>query len=220
MGLFCTNCQPSQCVCVCVCVCIYIYIYIYIYILNTISKILNLNQIGLYRIDGLIYIPNSNGPKTSNLQKKIIREFKNLGFKTEIFSNLKIANFLDITFDLNNNSNKRFNKNNDIPSYINVNSNHPWSIIKQIPTAINLRIDRLSSPKRIFLNNKEPYYEALHKSSFNKKLEFLDLNRTNKYRDNNNNNNDNTKYRMNNTNNSNDHLGNSNYKGKKTVIEK
>ena len=46
-----------------------------------------------------MYIPNSNGPKTSNLQKKIIRDFKNSGFKIEISSNLKIANFIDIIFD-------------------------------------------------------------------------------------------------------------------------
>ena len=103
-------------------------------ILNTISEILNLNQIGLYKDDGLIYIPNSNGPKTSNLQKKIIWEVKNLGFKIETSSNLKIADFLDITFDLNNNSYKHFNKkDNYILSYINVNSNNPKYIIKQIP---------------------------------------------------------------------------------------
>ena len=116
-------------------------------ILNTISKILNLNQIVLFRDDGLIYIPISNSPKTSNRPKKIIREFKNLGFKIEILSNIKIANFVDLTFD---NSNKPSNENNDIPSYINVNSNHPGCIIKQIPTAVNVRINRLSSSKRIF----------------------------------------------------------------------
>ena len=31
-------------------ICVYIYIYIYIYIYNTLSKIFNLNQIGLYPI--------------------------------------------------------------------------------------------------------------------------------------------------------------------------
>ena len=55
-----------------------------IYILNTIGRILNLKLIGLYRVDRLIYILNSNGPKTSRLQKKIIREFKILGLRIEI----------------------------------------------------------------------------------------------------------------------------------------
>ena len=68
-----------------------------------------------------------------------------------------------------------------LPSYINVNSNHSRCIIQQIPTAMNLRINRLSSSKSIFENNKEPYNEAQHNSCFNKKMEILDLNRTNKY---------------------------------------
>ena len=156
-------------------------------------------------------MPNCNGYKISNLEKKISREVKNLGFKSEVSSNLKIANFLDITFDLYNNSNNPFNKNNDIPSYVNVNSNHPKCIIKQIPTAVNLRINRLLSSKRIFEYNKESYNEALYNSGFNKKLEFLDLNRVNKYRDNDS---QHTKYRMNNTKNSNDHFGNRNYKNR------
>ena len=69
-------------------------------------------------------------------------------------------------------------------------------------------MNRLSSSKKIFENIKEPYNEALHNCGFNKNLEFFDLNRTNKNR---NNTTQPTKYRMNNTNNSNDHLGNSNY---------
>ena len=45
-------------------------------ILDTLGRIINLSQIGLYRDDGLIFIPDSNGPKTSKLSKKFIREFK------------------------------------------------------------------------------------------------------------------------------------------------
>ena len=55
---------------------------------------MNLNKIGLYRYDGLIYMPNNSGPKNSNLQKKIIRELENLGFKIEITSFIEIVNFL------------------------------------------------------------------------------------------------------------------------------
>ena len=50
-------------------------------------------QIGLYHNDGILYIPNSDGPKCSSIQKKIIRAFKFLGFKIEIYS-IKIAKFL------------------------------------------------------------------------------------------------------------------------------
>ena len=47
-----------------------------IHILHTLCGILNLNQIWLYWDSGLIFIPNSNGYKTSKLRKKIIREFR------------------------------------------------------------------------------------------------------------------------------------------------
>ena len=35
----------------------------------------------MYKDDDLIYIPNNSGSKTSNLQKKIIQEFKIFRFK-------------------------------------------------------------------------------------------------------------------------------------------
>ena len=85
--------------------------------MNTVGRILNLNQIGVYRDDGLIYIPTGNDCKTSRLQNKIIRAFRILGLRIEIFSNVKIVNFLDVTFDIDNFF-KVFNKNNDIPTYI------------------------------------------------------------------------------------------------------
>ena len=46
-----------------------------IYILDTLSRIVNVEQVRLYRYDGIIYISESNGPKTSSIQKKIIRAF-------------------------------------------------------------------------------------------------------------------------------------------------
>ena len=64
------------------------------------TRIISPQQVGLYRDDGLLYIPNSNGPLSSSIQKRIIRAFKSLGFKIEISSNIKIVNFLDVTLDL------------------------------------------------------------------------------------------------------------------------
>ena len=55
-----------------------------------------------------MYIPNSNGPNSSSIQKKIIRAFKLLGFKIEISPNNKIVKFLDGTLDLSNNTYKPF----------------------------------------------------------------------------------------------------------------
>ena len=67
-----------------------------IYILDTLGRIFNLKQVGFYRDDGIIYTRDSNGLKTSSIQKKIIRAFKLLGLRIQIASNLKIVDFLDV----------------------------------------------------------------------------------------------------------------------------
>ena len=41
--------------------------YIYIYIFDLLGRIINLNQMDVYRYDGLIFIPDSNGPETSRM---------------------------------------------------------------------------------------------------------------------------------------------------------
>ena len=115
---------------------------------------------GLYHIDGLIYIPNINGPNSSSIQKKIIRAFKFLGFKIEVSSN-KIVYFLDVTLDLSNNTYKPFIKTDQYPSYINVNSNHPKTIIKPVPKAVNLRTSNLTANEKIFQESSKIYMDAL-----------------------------------------------------------
>ena len=151
------------------------------------ARIINPQQVGLYRDDGLLYIPNSNGPLSSSIQKMIIRAFKFLGFKIEISSNIKIVNFLDVTLDLSSNSNKPFIKSNQNPSYINVNSNHPKNIIKQISKAVNLRIGKLSANENIFKESSKKYIDALKNSGFKEDFRYLKENITNEIaRDNNN----------------------------------
>ena len=143
-----------------------------LYILNMLTRIISHQQAGLYHVDGLIYIPNSNGPLSSSIQKRIIRAFKFLGFGIEISSNIKIVNFLDVTLDLSNNSYKPFIKTNQNPTYINVNSNHPKNIIMQIPKAVNLRIGKLSANEKIFKESSKRYINAL-KNGFNEEFRYL-----------------------------------------------
>ena len=144
-----------------------------IYILDTLGRIVNSQQVGLYRDDGIIYIPDSNGPKTASIQKKIIRAFKLLGFRIQIASNLKIVDFLDVTLNLNNGTFKPFSKNDSAPRYVNISSNHPRSVLRQIPNAVNQRINRLSSGKKMFEENKSRYDDALKDSGFQGRLEYL-----------------------------------------------
>ena len=151
------------------------------------TRIISHQQAGLYHDDGLIYIPNSNGPLSSSIQKRIIRAFKFLGFRIEISSNIKIVNFLDVTLDLSNNSYKPFIKTNQNPTYINVNSNHPKNIIKQIPKAVNLRIGKLSANEKIFKESSKRYINALKNSGFNEDFRYLNENITNEITKENNN---------------------------------
>ena len=62
-------------------------------------------------------------------------------------SNLKVVNFLDISFNLSENSFQPFHKDKQTPSYININSNQPRSKIRQIPNAVNIKIDYLQIKK-------------------------------------------------------------------------
>ena len=50
--------------------------------------------------DGPILLRKKNGQLTDRIRKNLITLFKEIGFKIEIKTNLKIVNFLDFTFNL------------------------------------------------------------------------------------------------------------------------
>ena len=54
-----------------------------------------------------------NGQQIDQLRKRIIKIVKETGFKIDIETNLKIVNFLDMTFNLINGSYKPYKKPND-----------------------------------------------------------------------------------------------------------
>ena len=96
---------------------------------NTIDKI----DCGLYRDDGLIILRNTNGQKMERIRKSVIKIFKDVGFKIESKSNLKIVHFLNVTFHLSNECYNPYKKSNDNLLYVNTSSNHPPQIIKMLP---------------------------------------------------------------------------------------
>ena len=57
---------------------------------------------GLYRDDGLILMRNEKGRKTDRIKKEVTKIFKEIGFKIEIKTDLKVVDFLDITYNLSN----------------------------------------------------------------------------------------------------------------------
>ena len=92
----------------------------------------------------------------NRMRKNIIKIFKDTGFAIDIETNLKIVDFLDITFNLNNGTYRPYKKPNDLLSYINKSSNHPPQIINQLPKTINERFSRNSSN-----SSKHQYEKAL-----------------------------------------------------------
>ena len=75
-----------------------------IYMINLIGKNYDSKNIGLYRDNGLAVFKNVSGPELSIYQK---------GLQIIIECNLKIADYLDVTFNLNDGSYRPYRKPND-----------------------------------------------------------------------------------------------------------
>ena len=119
-----------------------------LYILSILGKVYEIQNIGLYRDDGLACLHKISEPASDKIRKDIIRTFReNFGSKITITTNLKTVNFLDVTFNICTGKCQPYKKANDTPTYINVNSNHPPNIIKALPDNISNRISNISSDK-------------------------------------------------------------------------
>ena len=70
------------------------------YILDQLGSQYNKENIGLYRDDGLAVFENVTGPQAERIKKDIQKFFVGLRLKIVIKTNLRIVDFLDVTFDL------------------------------------------------------------------------------------------------------------------------
>ena len=113
------------------------------------------------------------------IKKDIQNTFKDCGLNIAIQSNLKVVDYLDCTFNLDNCTHQPYRKANDETSYINVNSNHPPNIIKQIPKSLEKRISQLSYNQEIFKQAVPHYEQALRNSGYNTKLNYTENTATN-----------------------------------------
>ena len=77
-----------------------------IYILTKLQSILQKDNAGLYRDDGLRVTKELPRPEMERKQKQIIEIFKKLGLSITIRINLHVVDFLDIKFNLKTNSYK------------------------------------------------------------------------------------------------------------------
>ena len=135
--------------------------------LNNLSHVIDKTSVDLYRDDGLCVFKSHSGPETERKRKEIVKTFStyNLSITTE--TNIRVVNFLDNTLDLINHIYKPCWKPNDNPVYINKNSNHPPTVLRQLAKS------ETYSNEQIFKESISIYKEALKKSGFHVKLEYI-----------------------------------------------
>ena len=152
-------------------------------ILHTIRSKTHINNVGLYRDDGLVVLKKFSGSEADKERKSLIKIFKEFNLKITVNTNLKSINFLDVTLNLTDGIHKPYRKPNDTTLYVSKHSNHPPAIIKQIPNIVSDRISQLSSNKEIFLKAAPYYNKALSDSNYTETIEYkpkIDKNTTSK----------------------------------------
>ena len=97
------------------------------------------------------------------------------GLDIILHCNMKVASYLDVSFNSNNGTYKPYTKPNNEIKYINKNSNHPPSVIRKIPLSIESRLSTLSFNEKIFQEAVPPYQKALQNSGYRLTLTYKRL---------------------------------------------
>ena len=135
-------------------------------ILSILGKSYGVQNVVLYRKDGLACFHKISGPVLDRIWKDINRIWRGIfGLKTTIATNLRVANFLDVSFDLCTGRYQPYKKPNDTLICINVSSSHTPNIMKALPDSISKRISNISSDKATF-SNAADFYNALFSSGY------------------------------------------------------
>ena len=93
------------------------------------NKKYNENDFGFCRDDGLAVLKNKSRLQSVQVKKNTQKIFKKNGLDIIIQWNMKILNYLDVTFNLNDETHKPYMKRSNEIKYIHKNSNHPLSVI-------------------------------------------------------------------------------------------
>ena len=141
---------------------------------NGTNKAFEIQNVGLYRDDGLALV-RETGRDLEQFQQKIRKIFTSEGLSIEIETgnNLKVTDFLDLTLNLTTKEFRPYMKPNNKPIYINHQSNHPPKIIKHMPTMIAQRISYNSSNEKIFHEESAPYKKALADSGYTSQMQYI-----------------------------------------------
>ena len=143
-----------------------------LFILSQIKGAFGINNVGLYRDDGLALLKDYSGPQADRLRKALEVKFKQLGLRITVETNLKVTDFLDVTLDLNSGKFCPYRKPNDVPLYIHKESNHPATIIKELPKMIEKKLCDRSYSEEEFTAAKPLYQQALSASGYSEDIQF------------------------------------------------
>ena len=144
-----------------------------IFALAHITRQFKKGDVGLYRDNGLAVLRGMSGSAAERTKKDVTKCFNDLGLHITIQPNLKIVDFLDLTFNLNNGKYYPYQKPNNKPLYINQSSNHPPSILNQLPAAISRRLTDISYDAEVFKEAVPLYNDALKASGFTESIEYI-----------------------------------------------
>ena len=81
-----------------------------IYLMFPLTNIIDKSNSGLHPKDVLILLRNVSRQNMDGIRKNVAKIIKEVGFKIEIKTNLKIVAFLGITFNLTNSTNGPYKK--------------------------------------------------------------------------------------------------------------
>ena len=96
-----------------------------------------------------------NGPQMEKIKKHLQKVFKNNGLDVIIECNMKVGNYLHVTFNLNDDTYLPYQKPDNIIQYIQVEPNHPPNIIKQISKQLK-NTSPSSPPMKKYSMNQHP----------------------------------------------------------------
>ena len=88
--------------------------------------------------------------------------------------NLKVADFLDVTLNLNSENYYPYRKPNNWPIYNHSESNYQPNIVKNLPAFISRRLTDILSDETAFGDAKPTYDKVLAHRGFCEKTEFLE----------------------------------------------
>ena len=114
-------------------------------------------------------LKKKSGLQSEQVKKNIQKIFKDHGLDIITQCNMKVVNYLDVTFNL---SDGPYTKPNNEIKYIHKNSNHPPSVIRQISLSIESRLSILSFNEKIFQEESPPYQKALQNSGYRHTLTY------------------------------------------------